>query len=186
MRSQKFSFFYIMIMIRIIPDILSGGADTLYRLATDTLKEEVFSTVFNPDVRRSQFKLPCSHPLYHAVTCALEKTTLSRGRYFGDVYLMHSEAGCEQQEFHLDYKPDSGRNGKRQLSVLVALEDGTRLVLKSHTVELNAGDCCIFDSSVVHAGAAYAKENLRIFVYWPTNRDTHPENATYLERDIIK
>jgi len=169
-------------MIRVIPGMLSD-AKTLHHLATQTLKGGVFETVFNPDTRRTQSKLPPSHALHEAVTGALSAMTLSRGRYFGDVYLMHSEAGCEQQEFHVDYKPEPGRHGKRPLSVLVALEEGTRLVLRSRTVELSAGDCCIFDSSVVHAGAAYAEENLRVFVYWPTEADTHPMNATYLESD---
>ncbi len=172
-------------MFRTLPNFLSSAeCDDLMHLSHDTLQQNSTCVVFNPDGKRRQCLLPNDSILRQRLVQRLEKETFLRGRTFGDAYVMTSDVGCKQQDFHLDYDKKSEEGGKKlSLSVLVALMDNTRLELKNATITLAACDAFIFESTVVHAGAAYDEFNMRLFFYLPRTGVRNPSNATYLEKD---
>ena len=71
------------------------------------------------------------------------------------------------------------------LSFVLALQDGTRLRLRTHagvwhTVHLQAGDILLFDGSVWHYGLGYPTDNDRVHGYlWPAGYHAGPRGVTF-------
>ena len=90
---------------------------------------------------------------------------------FNEPSLLHSLAGCMQQELHYDHNPTI-KEGKASFGVIVFLEDGGKLVVlekhnsKEKELYFNKGDIIIFRSDLVHAGAAYDRANSRLHYYF--------------------
>ena len=99
-----------------------------------------------------------------------------------------AQAGCLQQHRHWDWDPAlvSALNDRLPRGVVLACEDGARLVvfrdvhdMEGQYVELNAGDVLLFDGDVLHAGALYEKDNLRLHVYLDVPALKHEPNASH-------
>ena len=71
------------------------------------------------------------------------------------------------------------------LSFVLALQDGTRLRLRTHagvwhTVHLQAGDILLFDGSVRHYGLGYPTDNDRVHGYLrPAGYHAGPRAVTF-------
>jgi hypothetical protein len=114
-----------------------------------------------------------------------------------------SEPGCEEQPLHCDYDvedlaPLDDRDTPR--GMLVALEDDTKLVLYPgshrlwrsvngegpvtgtwrHTLRLDAGDVCFFRGDLLHAGASYTKQNVRMHAYLDSELAPRMPGRTWL------
>jgi ectoine hydroxylase-related dioxygenase (phytanoyl-CoA dioxygenase family) len=114
-----------------------------------------------------------------------------------------SRPGCGEQPVHCDYDvedlaPLDDRDTPR--GMLVALEDDTRLVVYPgshrlwssvdgkgpvvgtwrHTLQLDAGDVCFFRGDLLHAGATYTKQNVRIHAYLDSELAPRMPGRTWL------
>jgi hypothetical protein len=116
--------------------------------------------------------------------------------------LLRSLPGCTRQLAHTDYIPDeelltcSAEN--RPLLCVFALEDKTKLVvwpgshkllhgrgrslkpIEPKVVWLNAGDAILFRGDLVHAGAEYETENIRLHCYIDSKAVNRHPNRTYI------
>ena len=93
------------------------------------------------------------------------------------ISILHSLAGCEQQQLHKDYADD-----ECGISCLLAICEGTRIVIDHgdnyRPLELNVGQCVFFKGDVVHAGAGYDAENIRLHAYYDSG--SRRDDYTYL------
>ena len=116
--------------------------------------------------------------------------------------LLRSLPGCTRQLAHTDYIPDEellmSTPETRPLLCVLALEDKTKLVVwpGSHkviggrgrtmqpiqpvTVWLDAGDAVVFRGDLVHAGAEYETENIRLHCYIDSKAVNRHPNRTYI------
>ena len=114
------------------------------------------------------------------IIAALKDQNLLCGRFACDSFALHSQAGCKKQPWHTDYDCDAVKASSIEpLSAVLALQNNTLLCFKDQTIELQTGDMCVFSGDEVHAGAAYATENTRIFMYISTALIETPVNLTY-------
>jgi hypothetical protein len=136
--------------------------------------------IFNPDRKRFQGKLCADDNIVIKIIAALKDNNLLCGRFACDSFALHSQAGCKKQPWHTDYDCDAVKASSiKPLSAVLALQNDTLLCFKDQTIELQTGDMCVFSGDEVHAGAAYATENTRIFMYISTALIETPVNLTY-------
>lgn len=140
--------------------------------------------IFNPDEKRLQAFLPKRSTLVKRIKSVLEKNRLMCGRSLGTVVLLRSLPNCRQQTWHTDYDPDTLRDvEKKPLGVILALQDQTFFQQYPTTKHiLNRGDLLFFEGDLIHAGAAYEHENIRIHVYIDSNEVKRDFNKTYFMR----
>ena len=140
------------------------------------------------DNLRKQKKMSARHELAKRLRAALQLARELEGREVGAFNLLGSKAGCRQQHRHWDWDPASvdALNDRLPRGVVLACEDGARLVVfndvhdvEGQYVELNAGDVLLFDGDVLHAGAQYEKDNLRLHVYLDVPALQHEPNASH-------
>ena len=147
------------------------------------------------DRKRVQENMPkrLSHTLHKKLVATFPEKEIN------DYVILKSKAGCQKQAAHMDYIPthallDSGN--KIPLLFLLALEDNTKLLVwpQSHTlhktishatishieVNLSAGDAIVFRGDLVHAGASYDTDNIRVHVYLDTPEIKRRKNMTYI------
>ena len=135
--------------------------------------------IFNPDEKRLQAFLRKNSSLVRRIKSVLEKNHLMVGRSLGSVVLLRSLPGCKQQDWHTDYNPATSFVHP-PLGIIVALQDLTFFEeYPSTTHVLNRGDILIFQSNLIHAGAAYSTENIRIHAYLDSNEKKREINAKY-------
>jgi len=166
-------------MIEHIPNLVSP----LNSIQVAHLKKEYalqWDYVFNPDNCRLQCPVDIENAMAQQIWTSLHKRGFTRGRLCGGVVIMKSLAGCKQQQWHCDYDPSIRYTRHKPLGVLVAFENNTRFVTPTKTFYLCSGDAIVFDADVVHAGAAYDQENIRMHMYLDTATHQHEENKTYL------
>ena len=113
-----------------------------------------------------------------------------------DPVIIKSLAGCQSQSPHSDYIPDqlaSLNDEQMPLSLLVAIQDGTKLLVWAKairlatlkhkvmrkTVNMNKGDAVIFRGDLVHAGADYSSLNIRIHAYLDSPMVDRTKNTTW-------
>jgi hypothetical protein len=136
--------------------------------------------IFNPDRKRFQGKLCADDEIVIRIAAALKDHGFLCGRFACVSYALHSRAGCKKQSWHTDYDCDTvSALSIKPLSSVLALQNDTLLCFKDQTIVLQMGDMCVFSGDEVHAGAAYATENTRIFMYIPTAAIETPVNLTY-------
>lgn len=104
-----------------------------------------------------------------------------------EIVVLHSKAGCQQQNPHCDYEQDKGEFESTPdelipLGCVAAVMDNSTLELwpgsmrvrsgrpsgaqiQRQTVSLNAGDLLVFRGDVTHAGSPYDKDNFRLHTY---------------------
>ena len=130
------------------------------------------------DKKRVQHLLEHDSALVGEVLSVLEKAGKLKGFTPKDCNLIHSLVGCDKQGLHCDWDPEEVKDhakknkGKKLLGVIVALEEGSRLMVwcqkqkREVSVELSPGEVLIFEGDVIHAGAEYRTQcNTRIHLY---------------------
>jgi hypothetical protein len=127
---------------------------------------------------------------------------LSEVHHVEDFVLLRSLRGCSRQAAHTDYIPDASllqcEPYKLPFLFLFALQDDTRLVvwpgshkviqgrgrtippIQPKTLVLDAGDAVIFRPDLVHAGAEYETENIRIHCYIDSSLVKRDPNRTWI------
>lgn len=137
--------------------------------------------IFNPDKKRLQAALRRDSSLVRRLLDVLKNAGQMEGRSLGSVVVLMSQENCKQQTWHTDYDVETVSNiHVKPLGVLLALQDETffeEYPDKKHT--LRAGDILIFEGDVVHAGAAYERENVRVHAYIDSNEVARLPNKTY-------
>ena len=135
-----------------------------------------FVEIFNPDKKRSQRLLPSTNFFLQSIIVpALDRLGFLRCRRVGQAFVLSSKKGCRPQPFHVDFAPLSFHGLRRKpLACLFALEkEGTEFWCVEKGVEkhlsLKQGEFVVFDGDLIHAGAAYAKKNVRIHLYIDVN-----------------
>jgi hypothetical protein len=117
--------------------------------------------------------------------------------------ILKSKPGCSPQSAHLDYEYSdelleaSKDPAKIPLLVLVALMPNTRIYVWKHsqkiireryrgppvlpiTIELQPGDIFVFRADMIHAGADYPEENIRIHCYLDSPHVKRNQNRTWI------
>ena len=141
--------------------------------------------IFNPDERRLQASLRKDTPVVKRLVAYLSKLGVMNNRSLGSVVVLVSKPECKQQDWHTDYSPKSLHGVKtKPVGVILALEDETffeEYPDKRH--QLQRGDVLMFEGDVVHAGSAYASDNVRIHAYLDSDEVRRERNRTYLLED---
>jgi hypothetical protein len=143
------------------------------------------------DRKRVQEKMPkrLSNILHKKLVATFPEKEIN------DFVILKSKAGCQKQAAHTDYIPIpdilNAADDKIPLLFLLALEDNTKLLVwpKSHMLltvishvelHLNAGDAVVFRGDLVHAGASYDIDNIRVHAYLDTPGIKRKKNMTYI------
>jgi len=163
--------------------------------------ESIFNGGGRNDHKRRQVNLPVSvvKELKDQIKCI---PFLTEYHHMEDFVLLRSLPGCSRQAAHTDYIPDISllhcEADKLPYLFLLAIEDQTKLVVwpGSHKVvqgrgrtidsigpkilELQAGDAVVFRPDLVHAGAEYQTENLRVHCYIDSDKVKRDPNRTWI------
>ena len=166
-----------------------------------TRTEYIFNGQEKNDHKRKQISLPFSltNELREQI---LYIPFLTEHHQVEDFVLLRSLQGCSRQAAHTDYIPDDELlqcdERTRPYLFLFALEDTTRLVvwpgshkvvkgrgrsippIEPKIVVLKAGDAILFRPDLVHAGAEYETENLRIHCYIDSQKVKRNPNRTWI------
>ncbi len=161
------------------------------------------------DRRRRQVPLPeqcaVATELKQAVTAALAAAAVVSGEHrAADWVVIHSRAGCQRQAAHADYEPSDAMSAapaaRMPLGVLVALMPDTRFhawprsigliqrgaaatpppPLVRHELVLAPGDVLVFRGDLIHAGAEYASENVRVHAFLDSPAVPRDGGYTYI------
>ena len=102
-------------------------------------------------------------------------------------YLIGSKSGCPEQHLHTDVSKtyiqeisDSEKPFPFQVLVFVDTAGGAltvKLASGLQTVNFEFGDIVVFHGGMVHAGAAYATENVRLHFYMDVKGISREENT---------
>jgi hypothetical protein len=166
-----------------------------------TRTEYIFNAPGSNDHKRRQMTLSQS-TVQELRREILSLPFLSNVHHVEDFVLLRSLSGCKRQAAHTDYIPEASllqcEPYNLPLLFLFALEGKTKLVVwpGSHkviqgrgrtlepiqptVVELNAGDALVFRADLVHAGAEYETENLRIHCYIDSEVVKRNPNRTWI------
>lgn len=134
------------------------------------------------DGKRRQFRLGKSKILQPFIVELNDKISQLTSQRPSSWVAIQSLPGCEGQPAHTDYPPMPGQaDADVPLAVLVALMPDTRLCVwpqsrRPKEVHLLPGDVLVFRGDLVHAGAAYANENVRLHCFL----GEHHSNRTWL------
>ena len=159
------------------------------------------SHIFNNNPTQKEDKKRVQAILPRGISKSLQKFIhkLFPEKQINDFVILKSKAGCQQQAAHTDYVPTQeilyATDDEMPLLFLIALEENTKLCVwpRSHTliqgarrrpikceeVHMNAGDALVFRGDLVHAGASYDTDNVRIHVYLDTADIPRKKNMTY-------
>ena len=104
-----------------------------------------------------------------------------------DLVIVRSEPFCKRQKLHYDYDTDVLRKLQTKdypHGLIVAVSDHSRFIVngsgKNTTVHLNKGDVLVFRGDLLHAGAEYYNENIRLHAYIDSKKYTRDKNITYI------
>jgi hypothetical protein len=84
-----------------------------------------------------------------------------------------SEAGCLLQAEHTDGTPTTGDF----CSCVLAIQDGTKIMMNGQTIYLNVGEAIFFHSDAFHRGCDYVKANNRLFFYIAEEKKDIPSDG---------
>jgi hypothetical protein len=160
--------------------------------------EFIFNGTGRNDHKRRQVKLPLK-----LMKTLQEKLQAQHPQHqIQEFVLLRSLPGCQQQQAHTDYIPTSALltcpSDQLPLLFVFALEPNTRLVvwpgshkivrglgrtkspLEPTVLVLEAGDAVLFRADLVHAGAEYDSENIRIHCYLDSPTVPRDPNRTFI------
>lgn len=163
--------------------------------------ESIFNGTGHNDQKRRQVKLPFS-VIADLQQKILQNPFVGKHHVVKDFVLLRSLPLCKRQQAHTDYIPDARLKhcppDERPLLFLFAIEDNTKLVVwpSSHKVVqglgrtldpiepnvllLQKGDAILFRADLVHAGAEYEVENIRIHCYIDSHAVPRNPNRTWI------
>jgi hypothetical protein len=153
------------------------------------------------DHKRKQVTIPGS--LVKQFREAILKLPLLTKHHSVDHFvLLRSLPGCQRQLAHTDYVPDDeflqSLPEERPLLCVLALEEKTKLVvwprsqkvicgrgrsldpIHPRVVWLEPGDALVFRGDLVHAGAEYESENIRLHCYIDSQTVKRYANRTFI------
>lgn len=168
-----------------------------YRNRTDY----IFNAPGNNDHKRRQVSL--HQGIIQELQAEIQSLPfLSNVHHVEDFVLLRSLSGCKRQAAHTDYIPETSLlqcdTYKLPLLFLFALEENTKLVvwpgshkviqgrgrtvqpIQPRTVTLDRGDALVFRADLVHAGAEYETENIRIHCYIDSDLVKRNPNRTWI------
>jgi len=184
----------------ILPQFLYPKAlqETLEPYKTKT--QYIFNGSEN-DHKRRQVNIPASEVMDFREEL-LQLPFLTNSHCLDYFVLLRSLPGCTRQLAHTDYIPDEElltcSSEERPLLCVLALEDKTKLVvwpgshkvihgrgrsmtpIEPKVVWLAAGDAIVFRGDLVHAGAEYETENMRLHCYIDSKAVNRHPNRTYI------
>lgn len=130
---------------------------------------------------------------------------------FNEAVIIKSLAGCGRQAAHCDYVESHDivtcPDNMIPLGVLGSIEKGSKIVVwpKSHMlmyglnndlendnkiefkeINLLPGDILVFRGDLVHAGAAYEKDNMRVHIYGDSPNVKRDPNSTWIAYNKLK
>ena len=108
-----------------------------------------------------------------------------KAKHFGDwtinkVTILYSKKKCQQQMTHRDFK--NVEEGKLAAVAIVAVEDGTAIIVKDKKVMIPKGFMFLMRGDVFHAGAEYKKDNLRLHFNLGMNVNHIPDDEVFLKK----
>ena len=140
------------------------------------------------DGKRSQYDFNCKIGNHFKQT--LRKFMKTKGfvkHYLKDLVIVRSEPYCKRQKLHIDYDKDKLRSMKKTdypYGIIVGVSDNSRFIVsinnKIQTIHINKGDVIIFRGDLVHAGAEYYSENVRLHAYIDSVKYKREKNRTYI------
>ena len=149
-------------------------------------------TAGQADGKRKQVKVSADEQIGLELLKALHKVGELSGRNRSEVNVLDSQPGCKRQKLHWDYDPGLvaalGRKKKKPCSVILALQSGTRLLVRDEVADENVavplapGDILVFDGDVAHAGEWYASRNTRVHMYLDVDGVPREEDFTWFKR----
>lgn len=104
-----------------------------------------------------------------------------------DLVIVRSEACCKRQQLHYDYDTNKLKSMYKKdypYGLIVSVSDNSRFIIKPNNskakiVYLNKGDVLIFRGDLLHAGAEYYNENIRLHAYIDSKKYKREKNTTY-------
>ena len=164
--------------VHLLPNALVVPSGTLDILRTKVGKAG--RRIFNPDHKRKQVAIDRRLLIVRRAEAALKVAGLMTGRRITSPVVIHSDPGCQRQDWHCDYDPDLVTASTcSPMGVVVAIEPGTKFETPENAYSLTEGDILAFTGETVHAGAAYEKSNTRIHFYLDTADLPRPFNMTW-------
>jgi hypothetical protein len=175
-------------------DINVTDFETLYTLSTKYKTSPIFNQEIQTDTtiddttidKNKQFdndnKRSASAPIQNKNNPVIVKTMSSVNQHAElinpkfkvqkAVYLC-SEAGCLLQAEHTDGTPTTGVF----CSCVLAIQDGTKIMMNGETIYLNVGEAIFFHPDVFHRGCDYVNANNRLFFYIAEEKKDIPSDG---------
>lgn len=136
--------------------------------------------IFNPDKKRLQYDLKKKSKIYQKIATFLSNNSFLHQHEIGGIVILHSKKGCQQQRWHMDYDPQTLYNlNIKPRGLLISLQDNTKFVTSLKNYVLDKGDVLSFSGDVIHAGAHYDEENIRIHIYLDIPDVKRKKNTTW-------
>lgn len=152
------------------------------------------------DKKRVQCRLSYRQKYMSAFVLKLNryiKKNVSNNLSINDWVILKSKPGCKEQLSHCDYLPSDDfmecPEDYIPLLCLVAIEPNTKINVWKNSIgysslikinktilSLDKGDMFIFRGDLVHAGASYDKENIRLHAYLDSFLCPREPNRTYI------
>lgn len=156
-------------IVRVLDDVESARAAARVR----AIAERDARPIWNGDARRLMCELPSGDELHARFDAALRRArVLAAPSQRARLVVLRSLRGCVRQGLHTDYPMQAAAAARpKPRGALLALEHRTRLVVQpAHAgavvlLDVPVGACVVFDGDVVHAGAEYAEDNVRVHAY---------------------
>lgn len=138
------------------------------------------------DRLRRQLDLPDPQaPACSAVEARVRRALTAQGIAAGAAVMLYSAPGCQQQAMHTDYDTsqmalEAEHGLPTPYAVVVAIMDGTTLIVEEETVAIPTGSALRFAGDVVHAGAGYKRGHARMHFYAKTSPELDARGRTFL------
>lgn len=142
------------------------------------------------DGKRTQYDFNCKIGIhFKKVLRNFMKTKGFMNHYIKDLVIVRSEPYCKRQKLHTDYDIDKLRHIKKTdypYGILVGVSDNSRFLISDKnrvkTIYINKGDIIVFRGDVLHAGAEYYSENIRLHAYVDSKKYKREKNTTYFPK----
>ena len=162
---------------------------------------QIFNSKHHNDHRRLQVPIKCDTLLTKIIQVA---KLYFPGYVLADPVILFSVAGCKEQRPHTDYNPYSNYTMTPWGMIFAIEPDGAQFVvwpyshkiirrtgesfappqMKRTVINLSQGDVLFFRGDLVHAGASYDRDNMRIHAYIDPPFLERNRNETFDSRDF--
>jgi hypothetical protein len=170
-------------------DINVTDFETLYTLSTQYKTSPIFNQEIQTDTSIDKNKLfdndnkrSASNPIQNRKNPVIVKTMSGVNQHaelinpkfkVQKAVFLCSEAGCLLQAEHTDGTPTTGNF----CSCVLAIQDGTKIMMNGETIYLNVGEAIFFHPDVFHRGCDYVNANNRLFFYIAEEKKDIPSDG---------